>query len=96
MTTILPNWPGPLPSIAGPFFISGVPMTKPVVDEITATLIEEALISIESASAGLEAVIARRGDTPGLAEVSRRLALVKDALTDLSDFIKPEAATDGQ
>jgi hypothetical protein len=65
---------------------------KPVVDEITATLIEEALISIESASAGFEAEIARKGDTPGLAEVSRRLALAKDALTDLSDFIKPEAA----
>ena len=66
---------------------------KPVVDEITATLIEEALISIESASAGLEAVIAREGDAPGLTEVSRRLILVKDALTDLVDFISaPEAS----
>jgi hypothetical protein len=56
---------------------------KPVIDEDIATLISEALISIESADVGLDLIIAREGAKPEFTEAKSRLARAKEALADL-------------
>lgn len=67
---------------------------KPIVDEDIATLISEALISIESAGIGLERMISREGAKPGLVEASRRLAVAQKALIDLDKFTRAPGAND--
>ena len=56
---------------------------KPIIDEDIATLITEALISIEAAAVGLELIIAREGAKPEFLEAKSRLARAKAALVDL-------------
>ena len=56
---------------------------KTPIDEDIATLIAEALISIESAEVGLDLIIAREGAQPHFVEARNRLARAKEALGDL-------------
>ena len=65
---------------------------KPIIDEDIATLITEALISIESADVGLDLIIAREGATPEFLEAKSRLTRAKAALIDLDTLTKGNGA----